>query len=332
MSSKELVCSNCGGHFTQNLDHHKVMVEWQQVFVLSAGKALEGSQNLKAIWAPILQKNCPALGHISKILPSPTTRKSLLKKTHTLLLTEENAQTVTPPLPIKEISPEKSIIPSPICGKSCTRPSDLSKHKKIHAKEPPYACSACEKCFRTKSGQRKHKQMHTGQQASLMRWVWKMIHRQCRPCHLQEDPHRWETEPVHQQLCAYPTSEDPPGCPATFLHWVQGMLRLSISANQTPSNPHRGTTTCLFWVQKMFPIPQRPGKAPYNSHWAQPAHTSLSIRGSTRERGPILVWSEGSPLWASLPSPNTIKRIPKTNAKAVWNAENCSPKIILFKY
>lgn len=48
MSSKELVCSNCRGHFTQNLDHHKVMVEWQQVFVLSAGKALEGSQNLKA--------------------------------------------------------------------------------------------------------------------------------------------------------------------------------------------------------------------------------------------------------------------------------------------
>lgn len=61
----------------------------------------------------------------------------------------------------------------------------------------------------------------------------------------------------------------------------------------------------------------------------QPARISSSTRRSTRERGPILVQSAGSPLHTSPSLPNTIKPTPETGAFAVQIVENASRKITI---
>ncbi|XP_047107983.1 zinc finger protein ZFP2-like isoform X2 [Schistocerca piceifrons] len=54
-----------------------------------------------------------------------------------------------------------------ICGWACSKPSDLTAHKKTHAGQRPFKCRLCEWTFARSCGLMKHMRTHTGEQPFL---------------------------------------------------------------------------------------------------------------------------------------------------------------------
>lgn len=58
---------------------------------------------------------------------------------------------------------EKKPYKCDICHLSCTSPSALKRHMRVHTGEKPYSCDVCQKSFATDGHVRRHMLVHTGE-------------------------------------------------------------------------------------------------------------------------------------------------------------------------
>ncbi|XP_040521461.1 zinc finger protein 777 isoform X2 [Gallus gallus] len=59
----------------------------------------------------------------------------------------------------------RSVVKCNLCNKSLSCPSSLQRHLKTHAKDRPYCCSTCKKCFTRQTHLVRHEQIHERQKA-----------------------------------------------------------------------------------------------------------------------------------------------------------------------